>query len=603
MNMRKKNKNNKNYLYKILSILLILISVAFIGIILYIDLLPFKHLIVIVASILFFDTFNVFLISLKRLKRKIKKALAAFMILAILVMSAASFYMLRTVNVLLGNGDSKYKIESYSVMVLKDSSYNEIEDIEDETVGYFKNSKGSESANKELLDKVNIELEAYDSSDSLIHDLLDKKTNVIVLEDSVKNIMQEEIDNFEDSIKVIYTFKIKVEVESTLKEAEVTKEPFAIYISGIDTYGEISSVSRSDVNIVMVVNPKTHQVLLISIPRDYYVQLHGTTGTRDKLTHAGIYGVDMSIQTIEDLLDIDINYYVKVNFTSVIDIVDALGGLDVYSEYTFVSYSGFNFTKGMNSVNGEQALDFARTRKAFSNGDRQRGINQQAVIEALIRKASSKTIITKYNSLLNAIDGKYQTNMSMKKITSLIKMQLNDMPTWTVNSYSLTGSDANDYTYTYNQLLYVMKPDEESIEEAKSLIQSILNNDELDNSYENLIDGNSKKVTKNYNSTSSNSTNTPKTTETNVKKDESNIEDTKTSPNKENNKEEKKLDNKTDDNEKTSNENESDDTNSGNNNSGDDNTNNNTDDDKDKNENSSDPIDVITPQDSEKSNN
>ena len=462
------------------------------------NLLPTKYLIMIIVPVFIFDALNIFLINIKKLKSKIKKGLSAFMILAILIMSIASFYMLRTVGVLLGNGDSKYKLESYSVIVLNDSKYEDLSDIRKEKVGYFENSIGAKKANEELLDEVKVEFSSYASSDSLVADLFDKKINVIVLEDSIVNIMKEEMEDFEKSIKVIYTFKVKIEVKSTLKDADVTKEPFAVYISGIDTYGEISSVSRSDVNIVMIVNPKTHQILLISIPRDYYVQLHGTTGVKDKLTHAGIYGIDMSIQTIEDLLDLDINYFVKVNFTSVIDIVNALGGLDVYSEYTFISYSGFSFKAGMNYVNGEQALDFARTRKAFANGDRQRGINQQAVIEAIIRKASSKSIITKYNSLLSAIDGKYQTNMSMKKITSLIKMQLNDMPTWTINSYNLTGADSNNYTYTYNQLLYVMEPDEDSITGAKELINTILSNGDLENSY-NGVGGNSNKVTKSYN--------------------------------------------------------------------------------------------------------
>ena len=512
---KKSNKKRKNIIYKIISILLIVVSLVFIGTILYMNLLPIKYLVMIIVPIFVFDILNIFLINIKKLKSKIKKVLSAFMVLAILIMSIASFYMLRTVGVLLGNGDSKYKLESYSVIVLSDSKYEDLSDINKEKVGYFENSMGAKKANEELLDEVKVEFSSYASSDSLVTDLLDKKINVIVLEDSIINIMKEEMEDFEKSIKVIYTFKVKIEVKSTLKEAEVTKEPFVVYISGIDTYGEISSVSRSDVNIVMIVNPKTHQILLISIPRDYYVQLHGTTGVKDKLTHAGIYGIDMSIQTIEDLLDLDINYFVKVNFTSVIDIVNALGGLDVYSEYTFISYSGFSFKAGMNYVNGEQALDFARTRKAFANGDRQRGINQQAVIEAIIRKTSSKAIITKYNSLLSAIDGKYQTNMSMKKITALIKMQLNDMPTWTINSYSLSGSDSSNYTYTYNQLLYVMEPDEDSITDAKELINKILNNGNLENSY-NGVGGNSNKVTKSYNKSSQSNVSNSNTTEKEV---------------------------------------------------------------------------------------
>ena len=506
MKDKRKDKRKKNIFYKILSVVLLISSVLFLAFLFYIDLLPTKYAIILFIIISVFNVFNIVLVNLKKIKKKIKKVLSIFMILAILVMILASFYLGKTLGVLMNNGDSKYKLEHYSVMVLKNSKYDNIKDVKNEEVGYFSNSTGSEEATKRLLEEVKVDFKSYNASDNLVNDLLNSKVNVILIEDSIKNIMEEEIHQFKTLTKTIYTFTVKVNVESTLKEVDVTEKPFAIYISGIDTYGEISSVSRSDVNMVMVVNPKTNQILLVSIPRDYYVQLHGTTGTKDKLTHAGIYGIDMSIQTIEDLLELDINYYIKVNFTSVIDIVDALGGLDVYSEYTFISYSGYSFKKGMNKVNGEQALDFARTRKAFKDGDRQRGKNQQAVLEAIIRKATDKSIITKYNSLLNAVDEKYQTNMNMKKITALIKMQLKDMPSWNVTSYSLAGSDSKDYTYTYNQLLYVMKPDDNSVSEAISLIDKVLNGETLENSYENLggSSNNVGKVKQNTNTTSTN---------------------------------------------------------------------------------------------------
>jgi len=466
------------------------------------NLLPTKYSVIISIIVLVFTVLNIILVNIKHLKKKIKKTLSIFIIIGIIVMTCANFYIGKTLGVLLNNGDSKYKLEHYSVIVLEDSNYKKLKDINNEEVGYFKSSTGSEDANKKLKEEIKVTFKSYDASDSLVNDLLDSKINVIVIEDSIKNIMSEEIQDFEKDTRVIHTFTIKTKVETTLKEVNVTMEPFAVYLSGIDTYGEISSVSRSDVNMVMVINPKTHQILLISIPRDYYVQLHGTTGTKDKLTHAGIYGIDMSIQTIEDLLELDINYYVKVNFTSVIDIVDALGGLDVYSEYTFTSYSGYRFRKGMNSVNGEQALDFARTRKAFKEGDRQRGKNQQAIIKAIIDKVTDKTIITKYNSLLDAVNGKYQTNMSVKSLTLLVKQQLKDMTGWNIHSYSLTGKDATDYTYTYNQLLYVMKPDIESVNEAIVLIDSILNGEELENSYTDL-GGTSNRVTQIQQSTQS----------------------------------------------------------------------------------------------------
>ncbi len=483
MKTKKGRKKHKNKFYKWLCILLIIVSATLLGILYYLDVLPNKFIMPITIVILIFDLFNIIFINLPRLKTKVKRFLSVFIILAILLMIAAIFFVSKTWIIGSSNGESKYKTENYSIIVLKDSKYKELKDIENETVGFYEKTVGTKDSTNALLKKVNVKLKEYNDSNLLISDLLSKKIKVILLEDSIINILKEENAEFSNKIRILDTIKVGVEVESTKKDVNVTEKPFAIYISGIDTYGEISSVSRSDVNMVMVINPKTKQVLLISIPRDYYVQLSGTTGTKDKLTHAGIYGIDVSIKTIEALLDVDINYYIKVNFTSVIDIVNALGGLDVYSEYSFISYSGFNFKKGYNSVNGEQALDFARTRKAFADGDRQRGKNQQAVIEAIIRKVTNKTIITKYNSLLDAINGKYQTNMGIKKITSLVKMQLDDMSPWTVTSYSLTGKDAYDYTYTYNNLLYVMKPDEDSILEAKSLIKEVLGDKSLESSY------------------------------------------------------------------------------------------------------------------------
>lgn len=524
--MKRKNKTktkNKNLFYKIISILLGIISIIFLSFLFYIDLLPFKFMIIIVLSIIIFSGLNIWLLNIKKLKRKIKKFLSVISILVMIVMLAASFYLYRTIDVLFGNGESKYKLAHYSLIVLDSSDYENLSDIKGKRVGYYENSIGSKEANEHLEDEFNIDFESYNSSDTLISDLLNSDIEIILIEDSVKEIMSEEMDDFSNSIRVIYTFTIKVKVESTLKDVDVTKDSFAVYVSGIDTYGEISSVSRSDVNMVVIVNPSTKQVLLISIPRDYYVQLHGTTGVKDKLTHAGIYGVDMSTKTIEDLLELDINYYIKVNFTSVIDIVDALGGLDVYSEYSFISYSGYSFKKGYNSVNGEQALDFARTRKAFVNGDRQRGINQQALIEAMIRKVTDKSVITKYNSLLSAIDGKYQTNMSSKKITSLVKMQLSDMPSWNITSYSLTGTDSTNYTYTYYQKLYIMEPDSSSVEEAIDIIDKVLNGEILTSSY-GEVSGSSNKVIQVKPQTTTTTQNTEKKEEETIENDDSEIE-------------------------------------------------------------------------------
>ena len=238
-------------------------------------------------------------------------------------------------------------------------------------------------------------------------------------------------------------------------------------------------------NMVVSVNPKTHKVLLTSIPRDYYVQLHGIdTNLKDKITHAGIHGIDTSVKTVEDLLGIDINYYAKVNFTSLIKIVDELGGVDVevsepfrayYEEEEVVNYS---FKKGINHLNGKQALAFARERKSLADGDLGRVRHQQQLLEAILNKALSKTILLKYNDLLNALNGKFITNLGTENITALVKKQIKEMPSWSFSNYSLTGTDAHQYTYSYKTVKsYVMEPNLDSINEAKEKIKSLRENE------------------------------------------------------------------------------------------------------------------------------
>lgn len=517
--MKKKRTkiSNKNIVSNLVKFLQAIMSVLLCLLLAYMNLLPTKYFIIILLVLFVYNLIVFLLFRVPKLKKKIRNVLNTFSTIVLLILMIINFYLLRTIGVLNSNEDSKYKIENYSVIVLKKSVYEQIDDLNNAIIAYYKNTDGAEAANDKIRKMIDAKFEEYNSTDNLTSDLLNKNVDSIVIEDSILNLIKEEHSEFQNSTKVIYKFQIKVKNEAEQKDVNVTKEPFAIYISGIDTYGKISSVSRSDVNIVMVVNPASKQILLISIPRDYYVQLHGTTGTKDKLTHAGIYGIDMSIKTIEDLLETDINYYLKVNFTSVEDIVDAIGGVEVYSEYTFTSYSNYSFKKGYNKVDGKKALDFARTRKAFASGDRQRGKNQEALLEAIINKATSKSIITKYNSLLNSIDGKYETNMSSKKITSLIKMQLSDMATWNITSISLEGYDSKNYTYTYNQLLYVMEPYVESVDLARDLVDKTISGEKLEKTY-----------TINYNNVTINKnniqTNTVKDEKEEEPKNEENIE-------------------------------------------------------------------------------
>lgn len=515
MRKRKKNKDSidkkdkvknkkKGIVFKIISILQIVCSVVLFGFVFIIDVLPMKYLLLLLLALAILDIIFFLILFKSRLKKGIKKFFSVISVLLSIVFVVGSFYLYKTYGVISGMIDTDYATYNYSVMVLKDSDYNSVSDIKNEVISYYETKTNENKLLVEKVNKLGKESKSYTNLNTLATDLLNKETNVIVLEDNYKKTLIDEQDDneynevkdFKDKTKTIYTFSFKVKKDNTSKDVDVVSEVFNIYISGIDTYGTVSSVSRSDVNIVVTVNPNTRQVLLTSIPRDYYVQLHDTTGYKDKLTHAGIYGTDCSIKTIEDLLGIDINYYFKVNFTSLIDIVDALGGVNVYADQSFSTWNGYHFTKGYNKVDGNAALAFVRERKTFANGDRQRGINQQALISAMINKCISKEILTKYTSLLNSVKGSIITNMPTKTMLSLVKMQLKNNTSWTISTNSLDGTNASKYTYSYSyQQLYVMEPKEESVEKGKELINKVLNGEVLESSYTDS-DGTVHSVTK-----------------------------------------------------------------------------------------------------------
>ena len=474
---------------KIIACLTLFFSIVLIVLFSILNLIPFKFYFIIVVVFSFINLTNIFFAFKIKLNKKGRIVQTAFSILLALISIFCSFYLFKTIVFINSFSDTGVVTKNYSVMVLNDSAYKQLSDLNGKSINVFKNDSRESEVIKYLNNNITLEVREANDILSFVQSLYKNELSAIVIEDSYKELINEIDTDFVNKTRVIHTFSLEFESEDISKTVDVTDDPFVIYVSGIDTYGKISSVSRSDVNMVVVVNPKTYQILLVSIPRDFYVQLHGTTGYKDKLTHAGMYGVEMSVQTIEDLLGMDINYYFKVNFTSLIDIVDALGGIDVYSEYSFDSEVWYYFYKVYNSVNGKQALAFARARHAFIDGDRQRGKNQQAVIEAVIRKASSKAIITKYDSLLDALDGKFQTNLEAKEITSLAKLQLDKMPKWTIKSVSLNGSDSSDYTYTYSSgKLYVMIPNENSIKDVKENIQKILDGQLLESSYGDVSD-------------------------------------------------------------------------------------------------------------------
>lgn len=251
---------------------------------------------------------------------------------------------------------------------------------------------------------------------------------------------------------------------------DITK-PYVIYISGIDSYGDINTVSRSDVNILAVVNPKTKQILLVNTPRDYYVQLHGTTGLKDKLTHAGTYGIDMSKNTIQDLYQTKVDYTVRINFSSLLKLIDVLGGVQVNSDEDFYA-GGYHFKKGVNILNSKQALAFSRERHSFASGDRQRGKNQQRVLEAIVSRAGQPDSLLNYQSILGTMGNSFQTNASSTEISNLVKQQLGTAGQWQSQSISVDGAGAMRPTYTMgSQPLSVILPDQNTVQTAISTIR------------------------------------------------------------------------------------------------------------------------------------
>ena len=481
-----RRKNKKRKLNKIFFGLNILLSIIFLVFIFLINAIPTKYLILITVCIIIWNIIIAFLL-LSKEKKKRNKIGYILSSIFIIIIGIIGYYLNTTYSLLSLLGKDNYRTETFLILVKEESTYEKIEDLNNKDIGYVPNEMTSiNKALDKLNNQITIENIEYNEYNSAFEDLSNEQINSILIEESNYNIFLEEHPEYNNLFRILDKIIIKTKINNKNSNIDVTKDTFTILISGIDTYGQIDAVGRSDVNMLITVNPKTKQVLLTSIPRDYYVRLTGTTGYKDKLTHSGIYGIEMTQSTIEDLLDINIDYYFRVNFTTLEKVIDSIGGVDVYSKYSFISYIGnYQFYEGYNHMNGKQALGFARERKSLPNGDTNRAENQQAIIDGIIRKLTSSTIISKYNSLLNSIKNTFQTNMSNNDVTSLIKMQLDSNAKWNITSYVLEGTGEYNYTYSYaGQQLYVMQPDADSVSTAHNMIVSVANGEKLESSYD-----------------------------------------------------------------------------------------------------------------------
>lgn len=407
-----------------------------------------------------------------------------------ILLIVGSYFLFKTSGTISDISGGDYKLDNVVVAVMADDPAESIEDAADYNFGVQYNMNGDQITS--TVDAINEELGSeiqtteYESLAEQAQALHDGEVDAIVYNEGYTGILEEAFEGYAENTKVIYTHSIKSEMENQSSDVEVNDETFTVYISGIDVFGAIETNSRSDVNILATVNPTTHQVLLVTTPRDYYVEIPDiSNGQKDKLTHAGIYGVDASVKTLEQLYDTEIDFYARVNFTSLIEIVDALGGVDVESEYAFTtSYESglvMNVQQGTNHFNGKQALAFSRERLNVPGGDNQRGKDQQAVITAMIKKMVSPAILTGANGILNSVSGNVETNMSESQIQELIKNQLAETPSWTITSMAATGNGDNQYCYSYSGApLYVMQPDETSVESIKQAIDSVENGETLE---------------------------------------------------------------------------------------------------------------------------
>ena len=439
------------------------------------NILAFRYLNVITATVVILVALASLLLIIYR---KAEKFTIFFLTLAILVSSVSFFALQQFVGFTSHiNSTSNYSEYSMSVVVLKDSDVHNVTQLDgvtgptdtdnDNIQKLIADIKTSQS--KELtVEQSNSYLAAYKS-------LIAGEAKAIVLNSVFENIIESEYPDYASKIRKIYTKNITKEVAAP----KVSKnQSFNVYVSGIDTYGPISSVSRSDVNVIMTVNRETKKILLTTTPRDSYVPIaDGGNNQKDKLTHAGIYGVDSSIHTLENLYGVDINYYVRLNFTSFLKLIDLLGGVDVYNDQEFTSRHGkFHFPVGNVHLDSEQALGFVRERYSLADGDRDRGRNQQKVIVAIIQKLTSTEALKNYSDIIQGLQDSLQTNMPIETMIDLVNTQLESGGSYKVNSQDLKGTGQmglSSYAMPDSNL-YMMEIDDSSLAAAKSAIQDVM---------------------------------------------------------------------------------------------------------------------------------
>ncbi|MBO4855010.1 LCP family protein [Candidatus Saccharibacteria bacterium] len=408
----------------------------------------FWLIVTILVALAIFNTYK--LVASQKASRAIKNVCIVLALLVIVGGVYALKYIRQTINFIESVTETEYETITYEVRVLKKTKYEIISDLADKSIGYIATDPYLNETKAELKAKIKSKTIDYDTLGEMLIGAYEKGTDAVVINQSYLDLLEEADSTFEEDTRVIYEFEITIDKSDTKENAvDVANEPFILYISGSDSDGAITKRARSDVNILAVVNPRTAKILLVNIPRDSYVQLHGTTGLRDKLTDAGLYGINMSKTTIEDLLSININYTVKVGFETVIRVVDEIDGIEIDSPKAY-STSECTFREGKQTVDSTCALAFARTRKIYpAGGDRQRGKNQQQMLAQIIQKVSKPHYLVRFSSILKAAKGTFETSLTYDEITAFVRHQLNDLRHWSIESIQVDGKGAMLPLYTW----------------------------------------------------------------------------------------------------------------------------------------------------------
>ena len=442
------------------------------------NILAFRHVNVIYTAVLVV----VFLVCLLlTLFKKGKHLVTVLLVLFSIVVGVSLFAFKSLVDV----ADNINKTASYSeiemkVVVPANSSISDVSELTNVQAPTSADESNINALIANIKSEKGVELtvDPVDSYQSAYENLINGSSQAMVLNSSYSSLLELSYNDYESNLKTIYTYKIKKAIEDTAKTTD--KNVFNIYISGIDTSGAVSTVSRSDVNLILTVNMNTHKILMTTTPRDSYVRIpDGGADQYDKLTHAGIYGIETSVKTLENLYDIPINYYARLNFTSFVKLINALGGVTVYNDQAFTSLHGnYNFGVGnINLTSGEEALGFVRERYSLEHGDYDRGNNQLKVIQAIVEKLTSFQSVSNYSDVISTLQDSIQTNMPLNTMMSLVNEQLDSGKTFIFSSQEVTGTGSTGQLTSYalpNASLYMIQLDDASVAKASQAIKNVM---------------------------------------------------------------------------------------------------------------------------------